>query len=207
MRAATRAANSLQGGSPGSWRLGNPGDYTKDIVDIYSKTYRNRHGIHFDRNARGEITEKHVSTTALMRIKEVADKIARDVQVYNPDAANEYSRMREVWGQPVRVNSADMREVRSGIQHGDTMLINPRGGRSNSDALTHAQNAGWQTEQYTNPGILLEANRMMNATRNAIWQSAGKAGKLEDMSADIFQNLLRGYARAESAGYRSRRKK
>ena len=205
MRAAARAANSLQGGT-GSWRLGNPGDYTKEIVDVYSKTYRNRHGIHFDRNARGEITQKHVSRTALMNIKNVADKIARDVQVKNEEMANEYSRMRSVWGKPVKVNSADMREIRNGMQSGDTMLINPRGGRNASDALTRAQDAGWQTGQTTNPGVLLEANRIMNATRRAIWQSAEKAGKLEEMSAEIFTGLLKGYASAERAGYRGRRK-
>lgn len=207
IRAAGSVANSIQSGSAGSWRLGNPGDYTKDIVDIFRRTYQNKRGIHFDRNSRGEIVVKHVSQTALNRIYDVAAKIAKDVQVYNETAAREYSRMREVWGKPVRVSSKDMDKVRSGIQSGDTMLINPRGGRNDSDALAHAQNAKWQTEQNTNVGVLLEANRMMNAMRNAKWTSAADAGKLEEMTADIFQNMLKGYARAESAAYRGRRKK
>ena len=207
--AAGVAASMFRGssGSAGTWRLG--GSYEREVRDLYNQLYRNtRTGIQVTRDARGRVERYMVSRASLERVSDLANRMAKDVQVYNPAAAEEYARQRSVWGKAVRVNSADLKEFRDSIRAGDTMRVNVRGGRNAVDAATRARNAGWNTNQANNASILREANEQMNATSRQIWRPARDlgAGYQQEYSSQITRKLLEGFKRAESSAYRRRRR-
>lgn len=210
MRAAGRAAAAIQRGSAGSWRLDNPGDYTQEITTLYRQMYRT--GMRIVRDSSGRFkdyasTDRQLDRTT-ERLQNLANRISQHVQEYNETAAREYSQMRRTWSDnPVRTNAEEMREVRAGIRSGDTMLVNPRGGRNASDAATRAAETGWNATGLSNADILLEANRQMNATRRQIWTNAGNNGNAEQYSGDIFNDLLGRYERAERGAWGRRRRK
>lgn len=205
-RSAAGVAAALFRGASGSWRLGN--SYEQEVRSLYGGLYRNRTGIQAIRDARGRVQTYRVSQTGLARVQDLAQRMAQDVQVYNQAAAQEYARQRSIWGKPVRVNANDLKEFRAGIKAGDTMRVNVRGGRNDSDAATRASERGWSTSHANNASILREANEQMNATSREIWQPVSRLGQgaVQQYASEITGELLKGYKRAESSAYRRRRR-
>lgn len=209
MGAAGRGAAHVQRGESAVWRMSDPNRYTKEITDLFRKTYRS--GVVMVRDSRGKMKDFGGSDKAIerfsLRAMELADRMAKDVQVYDPTAAREYAQLRQQWGQRVYVNSREMEEIRNGIRHGDSMLINPRGTRGwHSDASAHAEEVGWRGGGNTNTDILLRANRAMNQARSNIWRSARSYGAEGDYSSEIYRRLMDRYERAERAAWRRRKK-
>ena len=142
---AARQAGILQRGSS-SWRFGSGRDrYTKEITDLFKRMYRS--GITIQRDARGRMIGFNGSDKALIqandRMFDLAERMARDVQIYNQSADETYANMRRTWGKAIFVSSKDKQEFMRSMRSGDTMLINPRGRRGiASDAATRA---AWPT--------------------------------------------------------------
>lgn len=207
LRGAGRAASTIQRGASREWRLANPGDYTKEITDLFKSMYRT--GVVGVRNSRGELKEWGGSEAAfdraMERINDLANRMAGNVQVYNREAAQTYSLLRQTWGSAVRVNAREMEEFRRGMQAGDRMLINPRGGRTASDAENLAREGGYASGR-GNVDTLLMANRQLNATRNAIWQNASKTGSTGRYSGEIADQLWKRYEKTERAAWRRRKR-
>ena len=82
MRAAGSAANTLQRGSPGRWRLENPGDYTEEIRETYRFLYRS--GMVIQRDRRGQFVDYKSTDRSLdaayARLQNLAERIAGHVQ-------------------------------------------------------------------------------------------------------------------------------
>ena len=213
------------GGASVGWRFSNPGEYDKEIQDMFKSIYRS--GVIMQRNSRGQMIDFRGSDAAIdkanARIAELAGRMAKDVQIYNSEAAGQYAQLREVWGKPVYVNPKDMREFRDSIQSGDTILVNYRGTKGTvrastglrssrtSDAAGRAAEAAqrglYRTEQNTNVGILTEANRTMNAVRASIWQRATDRATQEYFASQIYNELWDRYNKTERAAWRRRRNK
>ena len=198
---AARQAGILQRGSS-SWRFGSGRDrYTKEITDLFKRMYRS--GITIQRDARGRMIGFNGTDKALIqandRMFELAERMAKDVQIYNQSADETYANMRRTWGKAIFVSSKDKQEFMRSMRSGDTMLINPRGRRGiASDAATRAAETGWQTNQVNNASILAEANRQMNATRNAIWQNTDSSN-VAYYTNELAEQLINRYAKTERA--------
>ena len=208
-RAATKAANAIQKGMAGYWRLSNPGDYTKDIVKAYSQLLRS--GGDVIRDSRGGFKRWDYKLDQYRKLYDIAGRMAENVQEYQHEQAAVYSRMRDVWGKPVYVNSQDMREFRDSIKSGHTMLVNVRGVRGrDSEAMGRAAEGKWATSKVTNADVLREANEKLNTQRNSIWVSARKAGgnvAVEEYRREIFTQLSERFLKVERAAWRRRRNK
>ena len=207
-KGAGRAAAAIQRGASKEWRLSNPGDYTKEITDLFKSMYRS--GIVMVRDSRGGFKDWGGSDAAidkaLAKINALSDRMAQNVEVYNPDAANEYARLRQTWGKPVYVNSREMEEFRRSIRSGDQMLINPRGRRGiASDAANTAAEGGYRGGN-NNVDILSRANREMNATRAAIWSRASDQATRDHYASEIYNELMHRYERTERGAWRRRRR-
>ena len=129
-----------------------------------------------------------------------------DLRMYDPASAETYKNMRRVWGKAVRVSPQEMREFRAGMQHGDKMLINPRGGRTASDAENRASEGKWYTDKNTNTDILLDVNRQLNSVRNSIWRSPTQ-GEKEYYTSEIYSSILEYYQKTERYAWKKRRRK
>ena len=207
MSSARSGAGHITRGSS-SWRLYNQGQYTKEITDLFKSMYRS--GIVMRRDSRGKNLGLEGPDAAIDRaldkIQALSERMAKDVMVRVQEAQDEYSRMRSVWGKPIRVSSKDMREFRERMHAGDSMLINPRGTRFASDAMERAREGRWQHDFKTNVDLLNDVNRKLNAARNAIWQSATKTGQTDEYVGHFNDELWRRYDKAERAAWRRRRK-
>ena len=207
---AGKAAEAIQRGVSRGWRLANPGDYTKEIKDLFNSMYRS--GVVMVRDSRGRMKEIGGSDAAIDRamdrIQNLADRMAKNVQVYSQEMADYYNGQRQAWGKPVYVNAREMAEFKNGMQAGDRMLINPRGIRGiHSDAANRAVETGWRDGGNNNVDILLHANRTMNATRSKIWQNASKSGQTEAYASEIYNNIWSRYDKTERAAWRRRKNK
>lgn len=205
---AGKAAAAVQRGVSGWWRLANPDAYTEEIVKAYQQLYRSGGAI--VRNSRGEVKRWDAKLEQLRKLYDIADRMAQNVQEYQPEQAYEYSRLRQTWGKPVYVNSREMAEFRKMMQHGDTMLINPRGRRGiASDAENTAREGGYSYGK-GNVDTLLEANRQLNAAKKQIWQNARKVGgsaAVEGYRREIYDQLANRYLKTERAAWRRRKNK
>ena len=211
-KAAYNAAVSLArsgGGSGSDWRMGNIGEFADVVSNEMARLYRS--GVRITRSNLGKIEHVSIKPEILMRAKEAISSSLKNLQVRDPDAQARYDRLRETWSSPTRTNPEEMREVRRGLR--DTMLINPRGRRRDSDAQTKALESGWNTGSMSNQEILIKANEMMHAERSMIWrslseaQTAGYGRTNEEYSADIFGKVLGAYKNIEGSAWRRRRNK
>ena len=205
---ARRNADRLQRGGKQEWQLSGAKSYTAEIQSLYKDMYRN--GVEILRDSRGKFKDfggsEEALNNALDRIQDIATRMGDDLRMYDPASAETYKNMRRVWGKAVRVSPQEMREFRAGMQHGDKMLINPRGGRTASDAENRASEGKWYTDKNTNTDILLDVNRQLNSVRNSIWRSPTQ-GEKEYYTSEIYSSILEYYQKTERYAWKKRRRK
>lgn len=159
-RGASRSAGNLLKGKSRDWRISDraaASKYRDEIVKLYESMYRS--GMTVQRDNRGNMTGYGGGDDALQRaanrIGELANRIAGSVEMYDATMAREYARLRQTWGKAVRVNAQDMKEFRNQLQSGERMLINPRGGRTASDAEGRLAESGIRSDLVGNANILI----------------------------------------------------
>lgn len=212
MRAAYSAAADIGrrgSGNNGDWRMADVGEFADVASKEMARLYRS--GIRITRTSSGKIEHVSLKPEIMVRARQAIDKTVNNIQVRDPDAQERYDRLRQTWSTPTKTSAEEMREVRRGIR--DTMLINPRGGRRDSDAQTKASESGWNTGSMSNQEILIKANEMMHAERSQIWKSLSTAQKAgygrrdEEYAADIFGKVLESYKGVERGAWKRRRNK
>lgn len=207
--AGRAAGNLLKHGAVGSfftWRMGPGADVMElqeEMVDLFQKMYRR---LNLVKDSRGKVLSIEGPNSAMKelgaRVNALSRKMADNLEVYDEDAAREYSNLRSEAGR-MRMNSAMRREISDSLRNGDKMLI--RGGRYASDAGGAANEGRYSTDQWNNTNIAREINESMNAAKRNIWRTPSKEER-KAYRGDMAGAILDRYARVERAAQRRRRK-
>ena len=210
MKSASRQAGlaGKGGGGDTKWRFANPGQFDKEIQDLFKSIYRS--DVLYKRDSRGKVIDFRGSDEAIDkasgRIYALASKMAQDIQEFQPEAQTVYSKMLQEYGKPIYVRSKDWREFLRTKKAEDSVLLNPRGKRGVSNAAdTAARESNEDSSTIVN--ILNSRNEALNAQRRLIWPSASKTGNLEGYIRQMYDLLWQRYSNVEREAWRRRRNK
>ena len=107
--AAFEAGVAVGKGVKGSWRLTDQTKFAKDIQSIYKSMYRSN--IILKRDGRGKVIGWSGTDEAMLkaggRIQALAERMSKELQIYNPEQQQKFDLLKQQYGKAMRVTSKD----------------------------------------------------------------------------------------------------